>query len=106
MPYKTTIKTTSKKSVLTSDHASNFDPNKASELRDEVIDHMALYCAELSQLLLMDFAENLASQLVDLPVSVGMGRQFFEYKYRIDRDGLFSAGEEILLSMRELVGKR
>ncbi len=103
MTYKTKITTTSKKSVKTFTHASKFDPLKASVLRDEVIDHMAIYCAELSQLLLMDFAENVASQLVELPVNLGMGRQFYEYKYRIERDGLYSAGEDILMSMRELV---
>ena len=105
MTYKTKIKTTNRKSVFRSnaDESSKFDPSQASALRDEVIDHLALYCAELSQLLLMDFAENVASQLVELPVSIGMGRQFYEYKYRIDRDGLYLAGEDILQSMRALV---
>ncbi|MFY0645164.1 MAG: hypothetical protein JXR19_11955 [Bacteroidia bacterium] len=80
-----------------------FNPDQTIQLRDEIIDQMALYCAELSQMLLFDFAENVASGFLSLPVNTGLDTCLYDYKQTIDRKGLYQAGEDILESMRKLI---
>jgi hypothetical protein len=64
---------------------------------------MAIYCAELSQILLIDFAENIAMEWVELPMTSELYDLLNAYQEQIDKVGLYSAGHEILLNMRATV---
>lgn len=80
-----------------------FNVSKAFALREQLINEMAAYCAEISQILLVDFAENVAIELDELH----MNKQLFDtlqtYEKRINEKGLYLVGNEVLLAMRKLV---
>ena len=93
-----------KKHFLASNNSNySFNQDSTIQLRDEIIDQIALYCAELSQLLLFDFAENIASGFMSLPVNSGLDVCLSDYKKTIDQKGLYNAGGDILESMRKLI---
>lgn len=82
---------------------SELNAIKALALREELINKVAAYCAELSHVLLVDFAENIAMEMVELPMTEALNSQLKIYDKMIRRQGLYLAGEFIVTDMRRLV---
>lgn len=75
-------------------------------LRDGVIDEIGSYCAELSQTLWIDYSSILVPSLLNMEWNDDLHLAFLGYRRLIDRNGLYGAGELILLGMRELIGQK
>ncbi len=82
---------------------TSFNALKAFALREKIINSMANYCAELSQVLLVDFAENIAMEWVELPMTAELYELLTAYQDQIDKVGLPAAGHQILLNMRATI---
>ena len=77
-------------------------PDETVELRDAVLKETAEYCAEISDMLWMDFSQHIVPTILKKKWDGDLHLKFLEFRRLIDRQGMFGAAELILLGLREL----
>lgn len=96
MTYKTTI-------IENSQIGSKvrFNESNATALKNQIIQQVGAYCAELSYVLMVSFVEQVANKLRDLPVTEEMYNRLLQCDRAITMNGVYVAGHDV---MEELKG--
>ena len=100
MTYKTTNNDHGDYSVLA---MKNFSQHKAMDLRDQLIQQMASYCAETSMDLFSEYAFNIAGKFAQLPVDKQMYAKMVQIDRSIQLEGVHTVGVDVINEMRRLV---
>lgn len=75
---------------------ARLNTERAKEIRSQVVDSLAEYCAELSFIAFHEFADETAGKIDALPINRKWHRIFKQYLHKIRSKGAAEVGGEIL----------
>lgn len=80
--------------------AHGFNLKELAAVREQLIERMASYCAELSQALLFNFLHEVAEGLKKMPLDTQMAFYLTSLNSTLDQTDVFEIGDDVIHDLR------